>query len=51
MTFHVLLPYEMWEWNNQKMLVMFFGSRNLGNWKAGVGIFTARYACDMMYVR
>ena len=48
-TFHVLLPYHVWGWNERKKLVMYFGGQNLGNWRAGVGDFTWRYAFDMMY--
>lgn len=44
-TFHVLLPYEIWGWNEKTKLVMFFGEQILGNWRAGIGDFIARYAC------
>ena len=46
-TFHVLVPYQMWGWNEQKKLAMYFGGQNLGSWKAGVGDFTGRYAFFM----
>ena len=46
-TFHTLFPHQMWGWNERNKLVMFFGGQNLGNWRAGIGNFAARYAFVM----
>lgn len=50
-TFHVLLPYQMWGWSEQTKLVITFGEQNLGNWKIGFGDFTKRYAFVMKCMR
>ena len=42
-TFHVLVSYQMWGWNEQNRLVMYFGKQSLGNWTTYVGDFTGRY--------
>lgn len=38
-TFHVLVPLEMWNWNANSRIRIQFGHQRLGNWKFGIGEF------------
>lgn len=41
-TFHVLLPKHIWEWNAKSRMFIRFGDWQLGNWKYDCGPFNER---------
>ena len=43
-TFHVIVPKPLWEWDDSSSIHMRFGGKKLGDWKQNVGHFdTSRY--------
>ena len=38
-TFHVIVPLEVWNWDNKSSIRIRFGHRKLGNWMCDIGDF------------
>ena len=50
-TFHVIVPKPLWEWNDSSCIHMRFDGKEMGDWKYNVGSFDlSRYMYMYSYI-